>query len=143
MCSSAPTDPNPTQPHTQQATHDVKHVLDPVVLTMALASALVAVGSCVLNDYLDLHVDQVNKPDSALVAGRVKPAHALLISVALLGAAFGTSFVAPAACLRTIVRAAVVAVTLYTPVFKPVPLVKNGVVALVTAGQLSWLVRVT
>lgn len=106
---------------------------------MALASALVAVGSCVLNDFLDLRVDQVNKPGSALVQGKVKPAHALLISVACLGAAFGTSFVAPAACLQTIVRAAVVAVTLYTPVFKPVPFVKNCVVASVTAGGLCGI----
>jgi hypothetical protein len=44
----------------QQATHDTKRVfLDPTVLTMALASVLVAVGSCVLNDWFDFHVDQV------------------------------------------------------------------------------------
>jgi hypothetical protein len=39
--------------------------------------------------------------------------------------------------LRRIVHLAVVAVTLYTPVFKPLPFLKNGVVALVTAASVA------
>lgn len=110
-------------------------MMNPIVMLMALASALVAVGSCVLNDWFDRRVDRVNKPDSALVQGRVPPTHALLISLAALGAAFGTSYaVSGVSALSSIVRAAVVAVTLYTPCFKPVPFIKNLVVAAVTGG---------
>lgn len=121
----------------QQATHDAKHVVDPVVLTMALASALVAVGSCVLNDWFDLRVDRVNKPDSPLVQGKVQPQHALLLSLACLGTAWGTSWAVSAGCLKAVVRAAVVAVAAYTPVFKPFPFLKNFIVASVTAASLA------
>lgn len=131
-----------TNKPSQEATRDATRMADPTVLTMALASALVAVGSCVLNDWFDRRVDRLNKPESALVQGKVPSAHALLISLASLGLAFGTSFVVPAAALKHIVRAAVVAVVLYTPCFKSLPFLKNLVVASVTGGACSHQLHV-
>lgn len=43
----------------------------------------------------------------------------------------------PMLLLRRIVHLSVLAVTLYTPVFKPLPFLKNGVVALVTAASVA------
>lgn len=69
--------------------------------------------------------------------GSVRPSTALLIGSGLLTAAFAaaTPTLISSPLLRRIIRAAVLAVTLYTPVFKPVPLVKNAVVAGVTSGM--------
>jgi 4-hydroxybenzoate polyprenyltransferase len=169
------------------ATHDIRHVLDINVFFVGKAtahdgigacygghellgslfwragviSALVAVGSCVLNDWFDLKVDAINKPDvsvtspcrrigcrgmtclpsvlasrqRSLVRGSVSPSHALAIGSCCLALAFWSAASLQSLILRQIVRFAVVAVTLYTPVFKPLPFVKNAVVAGVTAGE--------
>lgn len=156
-------------------------VLCPAVCrVLAVISALVAVGSCVLNDYFDLRIDAINKPEvhpqttpahprqrdfdhlhytttphapsnpppppltlpislppqRSLVQGTVRPSVALLIGSSLLTAAFAAAspVLIASPLLRRIIRAAVLAVTLYTPVFKPVPFLKNAVVAGVTSG---------
>lgn len=145
-------------------------------ISPAITSALVAVGSCVLNDYFDLKTDRINNLERSLVQGRVRPLHALLLALACLSMALfvGNSVVPtgtkinglfflcrqtsavpmldlasaggkyPGAenvqlllrLLRRIVYMAVLAVSLYTPVFKPIPFLKNGVVSLVTAASV-------
>ncbi len=121
------------------ATRDVRLVLDKIVGVMAVVSALVAVGSCVLNDWFDVHVDRHNHPERTLAAGKVQPHYALGLGVGCLALALLVGmWAAPSgSLLALIVRLAVVAVTLYTPVFKPVPFLKNGVVAAVTAASVT------
>ncbi|CAM9993566.1 unnamed protein product [Discosporangium mesarthrocarpum] len=43
------------------SSHGAAALMDPKVMLTALAAALVAVGSCVLNDWFDLELDRQNK----------------------------------------------------------------------------------
>ncbi|CAN0165033.1 unnamed protein product [Ectocarpus sp. 12 AP-2014] len=119
------------------ASHTAVALLEPKVLLTAFAAAAVSVGSCVLNDWFDIELDRVNEPERPLVTGEVVPVHALGIGVAfLLAAVASASFVNPAALQATIVAS--VALTLaYTPLLKPIPLVKNFVVAMVIAAAIA------
>eukprot|EP00953_Heterococcus_sp_UTEX-ZZ885_P040605 20743-Heterococcus_DN1.PRE.1 len=49
------------------STHHFASLLGSKVLLTELSAVLVACGSCVLNDYQDLAIDAINKPDRPLV----------------------------------------------------------------------------
>jgi UbiA prenyltransferase family len=51
------------------STHHFASLLGSKVLLTELSAVLVACGSCVLNDYQDLAIDAINKPDRPLVTG--------------------------------------------------------------------------
>ena len=53
------------------STHHFASLLGSKVLLTELSAVLVACGSCVLNDYQDLAIDAINKPDRPLVTGTV------------------------------------------------------------------------
>ncbi|CAM9527957.1 unnamed protein product, partial [Hapterophycus canaliculatus] len=119
------------------SSHAVEALLDPKVLLTAFAAASVSVGSCVLNDWFDIELDRVNDPERPLVTGEVMPVHALGIGIGfLLAAVVSASAVHPAALQATIV-ASVALTSAYTPLLKPIPLMKNFVVAMVIAAAVA------
>lgn len=119
------------------ASHSMQSLLDPKVIFTAVAAAAISVGSCVLNDWFDIELDRVNKPNRPLVTGEVMPHHALIMGLTFLSVALvSASAVHPAALQATII-ASVALTSAYTPLLKPLPLVKNFVVAAVIAGAIS------
>ena len=105
----------------------------PAVWGVAGASAAIAFGSCVVNDYFDRGADAVNAPGKPLPAGVVPPDGALLFGgsiyfVVLIGAAFLEN-----ALLRVTVAGSTALTLAYTPILKRIPLVKNAAVAAVIA----------
>ncbi|CAM9786896.1 unnamed protein product [Chrysoparadoxa australica] len=124
------------------SSHDVTQLLSVKVLLTALAAVLVATGSCILNDWFDVAVDAENKPNRPLVTGRVKLGHALALSCVLLLGALASAWVVNPLALQMVIASSVCLVTMYTPVLKPFPLLKNfvaaGVIAVaITAGGLA------
>lgn len=105
----------------------------PAVWGVAAASAAIAFGSCVVNDYFDRGADAVNAPGKPLPAGVVPPDGALLFGgglyfFVLIGAAF-----LEATLLRVTVAGSAALTLAYTPLLKRLPLVKNVTVAAVIA----------
>ncbi|MFC1527379.1 geranylgeranylglycerol-phosphate geranylgeranyltransferase [Candidatus Neomarinimicrobiota bacterium] len=84
-----------------------------------------------INDYFDLEIDKINRPNRPLVTGEVKPQTALVLSIILF--AFGTvlAFTLP---FKAILIAVVIALPLmifYSIWFKGMPLVGNLIIALI------------
>ncbi|CAM9859264.1 unnamed protein product [Ascophyllum nodosum] len=119
------------------ASHRIATILDPKVLLTAWAAASVAMGSCVLNDWFDMDIDRVNKPDRPLVTGEVVPEHALAIGMVLLLGALASAWAVHPAALQATIAASVGLTSAYTPVLKPIPVVKNLVVAGVVAAAIA------
>ena len=62
----------------------VQHLsLFPLVLAVASAT-LVAAGGYVVNDYFDIEIDRINKPERPIPSGRVSPKEAYALSLTLL-----------------------------------------------------------
>jgi len=57
------------------------------LLLACMSGVLVMAGANSVNDYYDLDIDRINKPNRPLPAGRVRPIHALLFSLILFGSA--------------------------------------------------------
>jgi len=51
------------------------------VMLAALSAALITIGANVINDYFDIEIDQVNKPDRPLAAGAVSRRTAILFFI--------------------------------------------------------------
>jgi geranylgeranylglycerol-phosphate geranylgeranyltransferase len=54
--------------------------LDPLlhVLLAALSASLITIGANVINDYYDIQIDQINKPNRPLAAAALSPKTALI-----------------------------------------------------------------
>jgi len=54
--------------------------LDPIsnVLLAAISASLIMIGANVINDYYDIEIDKINKPDRPLAAGLITPKQALI-----------------------------------------------------------------
>ncbi|CAM9443438.1 unnamed protein product, partial [Phaeothamnion confervicola] len=119
------------------ASHSAQAVADPKVLLTALAAALIAVGSCVLNDLLDIELDRINKPDRPLVTGAVSPSHAAAIAALCLSGACASAWLVSPLALQAVILASVALVSAYTTLLKPLPLVKNMVTAGIIAASVA------
>jgi geranylgeranylglycerol-phosphate geranylgeranyltransferase len=107
-------------------------------LWLAAASAmLVAAGGNSINDYFDIAIDRVNRPDRPLPSGRLSPAAALLVWGVCSGAGI---MVAAAVTLRhaMIALAAVAVLYLYSRYWKRSLLAGNLAVSLLMGTVLLY-----
>lgn len=61
-------------------------ITDPVMLVLAVSTCLVAAAGYVINDYFDIKIDLVNKPNRVMIGKRVSRRKAIMIHLLLSGA---------------------------------------------------------
>lgn len=57
-----------------------------IVLLIALSSMLIAAGGYVINDYFDIKIDRINRPDQLIVSQHISKESAMRLSLGLSGA---------------------------------------------------------
>jgi len=67
-------------------------VLFPVLFAVLMVSLFLYTSGLILNDYVDLETDRIERPRRPLPSGRVQPKTALMIAIALLVLALTLSF---------------------------------------------------
>ena len=94
----------------------------------ALVVLCFAGASNILNDVLDIHIDEVNRPDRVLSLGRLKVRDALIImSILYALGIMATSYLHPIGRQISLILVLPLLV-LYTPLFKRLPFIGNLVV---------------
>jgi geranylgeranylglycerol-phosphate geranylgeranyltransferase len=79
----------------------------------------------VINDVYDYKIDKVNNPSRPIASGQIKIYEAVLLNIFLVGTAEFLSLRFLSDSLQLIIHLAIINVTLYTPVFKRIPFIKN------------------
>ena len=90
-----------------------------------VSTILVLMSSMVINDIYDYKIDKVNNPSRPIASGQVKIYEAVLLNLALVGSAEYLSMRFLPESLQLIIHFAIINVSLYTPVFKRMPFIKN------------------
>jgi len=86
---------------------------------------LILISSMVINDVYDYKIDKVNNPSRPIASGQIKIYEAVLLNIFLVGTAEFLSLRFLSDSLQLIIHLAIINVTLYTPVFKRIPFIKN------------------
>jgi geranylgeranylglycerol-phosphate geranylgeranyltransferase len=103
-----------------------------VIATVAATGA----GNAI-NDYFDREIDSVNRPDRPIPSGRVTPRGALLFSLTLFAVAVGAALTLPIVAIAIAVFN-LLALVVYTELFKGLPVVGNAVVAYLTGSTFLF-----
>lgn len=106
-------------------------------LSMMIVTQLVTAASMVINDWYDVEADRLNHPERPLPAGNVTLREAFALFCALMATAFCITCYQLSQILPWVLTDMVM-ITLYTPVFKKIPLVKNAICAWVVSSSL-WV----
>lgn len=113
-----------------------------LLVLLVIASVLIAAGGYIINDYFDLNIDQVNKPDKLVVEKIIKRRWAIVWHLVLsgLGILFSTyvAWKARVWWLAPVNVGCVIALWFYSTTFKRQLLSGNIVISLLTA----WTVMV-
>lgn len=110
-------------------TGSVESVLN---LTLAVVSAmLICAGGNSINDYFDIEIDKINKPDRPLPSGIISPANALIFSLFLFIIGFIVSFFINVTCI-IIAGITSVLLYLYSSTLKRTILFGNAAVAFIS-----------
>lgn len=59
---------------------------DPLLFLLSCSTILIAAGGYVINDYYDVKIDYINKPDRVVIGKKIPRRHAILFHVLLSGA---------------------------------------------------------
>ena len=122
----------------------VNGMTSPLLPYTALVVLCFAGASNILNDVLDIHIDEINRPNRVLTSGRLQIREALLLmSILYALGIIATSYLYPLG--QQIALALVLPLlVLYTPLFKRLPFIGNlvvgsilGLVFLFTEGSLT------
>ena len=122
----------------------VNGMTSPFLPYTALVVLCFAGASNILNDVLDIHIDEINRPNRVLTSGRLQIREALLLmSILYALGIIATSYLYPMG--QQIALALVLPLlVLYTPLFKRLPFIGNlvvgsilGLVFLFTEGSLT------
>ena len=106
----------------------VDGVTSPLLPYAALVVLCFAGASNILNDVLDIHIDDVNRPDRVLTSGRLQIRDALiLMSILYALGIMASSYLHPLGRQIALIMVLPLLV-LYTPLFKRLPFVGNLVV---------------
>ncbi len=106
----------------------VNGITSPLLPYTALVVLCFAGASNILNDVLDIHIDEVNRPDRVLSSGRLKVRDALIImSILYALGIMATSYLHPLGRQIALILVLPLLV-LYTPLFKRLPFIGNLVV---------------
>ena len=100
-------------------------------LILAAGSAsLISAGGYALNDYFDLEIDRINRPERVLPEGVITPKKALLFSISLFASGLILSlFLKPLSVVMSV--AAIIFLSLYSARFKRELLIGNVTVSLI------------
>ncbi|OYT53140.1 MAG: digeranylgeranylglyceryl phosphate synthase [Candidatus Altiarchaeales archaeon ex4484_2] len=106
--------------------------LSPDVFTAGLAAFLIIGAGNILNDYFDIEIDKINKPNKPLPAGRISKSDALMLSIILFLFGVGLSklvnhYILYLAALNTVV------LILYATYSKRLLFVSNLVISYLVA----------
>ena len=114
----------------------------PYIFLLALSSVLIAAGGNIINDYFDINIDQINKPDKLIIGKYIHRHWAILYHIlcSLFGVALGfwIEFKTHTYLLGITNLACVLLLFFYSVYFKRKPLSGNIIIALLTA----WTVLV-
>lgn len=104
---------------------------------LVLATALICAGGYVINDYFDVQIDAVNKPDKQIIGKKIAPEKAfnfyLILTVIGLGLGVYLSLAIDYWKLVTIFVVVIALLYLYSIAFKRMVFIGNFIVALLTA----------
>jgi len=124
--------------------------LSPQVLTpvnfscLALSTALIAAAGYIINDYFDVKIDSINRPERVVLAKAIPRKQAIVSHIALnVAAVILAGFVAAAAhhlSLLLIQLGSILLLWFYSTHFKRMFMIGNVVVALLTALTVATLI---
>ncbi len=104
---------------------------------LVLATALICAGGYVINDYFDVQIDAVNKPEKQIIGNKIAPEKAfnfyLILTVIGLGLGVYLSLVIDYWKLVTIFVVVIALLYLYSIAFKRMVFIGNFIVALLSA----------
>ncbi|ERG99164.1 MAG: UbiA prenyltransferase [Haloquadratum sp. J07HQX50] len=110
----------------------------PVRITAAIiVTVLATAGGNAINDYFDRAVDAINRPQRPIPRGAVTPSQTAIFSALLLSAATVTASILPPLAL-IIAVSNLIALVLYTNIFKTRPVVGNLIVASLTGSTFLF-----
>jgi 4-hydroxybenzoate polyprenyltransferase len=110
-------------------------IAEPGFLKLTLATVFIAAAGYIINDYYDIKIDAINKPERVVVgkAIRRRPAMFTHMVLSFIGIALGFWLSIPVGLINL---GAVLLLWGYSARFKKMPLVGNVVVALLSASML-------
>jgi len=103
--------------------YNLIHSKDFVVSTVD--TLIIMSNSMVINDIYDIEIDKVNNKAKPLVSGEIKTYEAIVIFLFLLFVSEALSIYFLPENLQMIVILANIYITIYTPLFKKIPFIKN------------------
>jgi len=115
-----------------------KTLATPQFAIRAAITTLIMSTSMILNDLFDIEVDRTNNPRRPLVTGEVTTPAAISYSASMIVAIFLLSTRLPSPQLRAVTAGAIITITLYTPILKRIPLIKNLACASLVAFSLFF-----
>lgn len=86
---------------------------------------LIMSSSMVINDIFDINIDKINNYDRPLVNGDITIKEAVIFLCILLGLTEYLSIYFLSANLQNIIHYAMIFITIYTPILKRIPFIKN------------------
>jgi len=106
-------------------------VIPSTVLLFIIVSLITAAGN-VINDYFDVAIDRINRPERPIPSGLVSPVAARCFAVTLFLAGVLVALFTPVLCLAIVVINSVILV-LYAAKLKSMPVIGNAAVAYLAA----------
>jgi geranylgeranylglycerol-phosphate geranylgeranyltransferase len=103
-----------------------------------IITVLIMCYSMITNDLFDLNIDRINNPSRPLVSGKIKKYEALILNIFILVTIFFLSSKYLSYCAQNILNIMIIMVTLYTPIFKKIPFVKNIFCSFIVAFSLLF-----
>lgn len=95
------------------------------LMPKTIVTVLTMCYSMIVNDIFDYEIDKINNPTRPLVSGKVTLYEALTLMVIILKTIDYVSYYYLPKNLQRILEIMVIIVSLYTPILKKIPLVKN------------------
>jgi 4-hydroxybenzoate polyprenyltransferase len=113
----------------------LESVLDGTQFLITISTVMVAAAGYIINDYFDIKIDQVNKPDEVVIGRFIRRRHAMFAHQALNVSAAVISYTISYRVFLINVMAMTL-LWLYASVFKKRPFIGNFLVAGLTAASL-------
>jgi len=108
-----------TNPHIKTLLHT------PSFLTSVITTNFIMMSSMVLNDIYDYDTDKINNPKRPLITGEITKKSAIIAVSVLLFITECLTFKFLPVNLQIFMQMAIVTITIYTPILKRIPLIKN------------------
>jgi 4-hydroxybenzoate polyprenyltransferase len=107
-------------------------------IASSLITLCVMTNSMIINDLFDMSIDKINNPSRPLITGEIKPKEAIALFAFIATTAELLTQQLPDPAARACARSAMMTITLYTPLFKKIPLVKNVICSSLVAFSILF-----